>query len=51
MSPSIAILLAALLKAGIELLEKELSEDEKKESDVKGEEFAAVFIKKDTETV
>lgn len=49
MSPSIAILLSGLLQAAIKLLERELSDDDKKEAEIKGDEFASTFQKKDSE--
>lgn len=50
MSPSIAILLASLLQAGLKLLERELGDDEKKEVEETAEKIAALGGKKETET-
>lgn len=49
MSPSIAILLSGLLQSVLKLLEREFSDDDKKASEEKAEEFASLFNKKDSE--
>lgn len=50
MSPTIAILLASVLKAAIEILEKELSDDDKAKVTEEAEKLAANFTKKESET-
>lgn len=50
MSPSIAIIIASILQGALKILEREFSKDEHEQVKEGGEQLAAMFIDKESES-